>query len=126
MSERYARSAHGQEVVDQALQAAVQAGATEFFRTRQDPYGEMVNWFRGQQLSQEIGSDPVAYRAKIEAELTTKVQNEVLARLQAGRTPPTNLPPSLAQGTNAAAATAQVVPDGRSFFSSMMSKRPSQ
>lgn len=125
MSERYARSSHGTEVVDQALDAAIQAGATEYFKTRQDPYGEMVNWFRGQQLSQEIGTDPAAYRARIEAEVAAKVRAEVMAQLQAGRPTPQNLPPSLSTSTNASGGV-EHVPAAKDFFNSMMSNRPNR
>ncbi len=125
MSERYARTSHGSEVVDQALDAAIQAGATEYFKTRQDPYGEMVNWYRGQQLSQEIGTDPAAYRARIEAEVAAKVRAEVLAQLQAGRPTPQNLPPSLSTSTNASGGV-EHVPAAKDFFNSMMSNRPNR
>lgn len=120
MSERYARTTHGSEVVDQALEAAQRAGYDAMFVNRPDPYGEMVDWYRGQQVAQEIGTDPAAYRARIEAEVATRVRAEVMAQLQAGRTPPQNLPPSLSTSTNASGGV-EHVPSAKDHFNSMMS-----
>ncbi len=120
-SERFARTQHGNEIVDQALEAAQQAGYAQTFVNRADPYGELVSWYQGQRLSQEIGTDPAAYRARIEAEVKAKL----LAELRAGAGTPPNLPPSLSSATKAN-GTPEVVVSEKDFFNSMMSNRRTQ
>lgn len=101
LSMRLAVKEHGREVVQTAyaaLGAAMQAGdpnaRVEYQRIKasDDPYGDMVEWHKHSQAQAEIGSDPVAYREKLKA--------EILAELQAGN----------GQQQQAPAAAATVMP----------------
>lgn len=65
---------HGKDVVDAAYQAFVQAaqanpgalaGQYQQFMRSENPYGELVNWHKQQQVFKEVGADPSAYRAKL-------------------------------------------------------------
>ncbi len=67
-SERRARKAHGDELVDAAMNAAERAGVKHQFIEADDPYEELVGWFGKYQ----IAADPEAARAKIEAEILAK------------------------------------------------------
>jgi hypothetical protein len=40
-------------------------------------YAAAVQWYERQQINQEIGSDPAAYKAKLEAEIREKVLAEI-------------------------------------------------
>ncbi len=120
MSERYARTSHGNDAVDQALQAAVQAGYADHFKNRPDPYGEMVQWHQGQRLTQEVGPDLAAFKEKLRGELRA----ELLASIKSGQPIPQNLPPSLAGSANAAnPAAADSLTSDRDFFRQTMNPR---
>jgi len=117
-SEMIVRQQLGNEVVDKAVEAARQAQLGEHFLTRPNPYGELIEWYRGQQVAREVGPDPAAYRAKVRAE----ERAAVLAELKAGAQPPRNLPPSLSQAANAAGSQ-DVIPETKDFFNQMMAPR---
>lgn len=121
MSEAEARRAHGAETVAKAFEAARESGYAPSFVNREDPYGEMVSWYQGQQVRQEVGSDLNAFRQRIAAEERAKI----IAEMKGGATPqvPRNLPPSLSTATSANAQV-PVVQDGGDFFKSMFSKQP--
>lgn len=118
VSERYARDKYGDAVVDAATNAALESGYNQAFLRQADPYKATVEWYQGQQVRSEIGADPVAYRAKVEAEVRAKV----LAEMRAGTPPPSNLPPSLSTATRVNNAP-QVVESDKDFFKSMMNQR---
>lgn len=118
MSERYAREKFGNEAVDAATNAAVQAGYNQVFVQRSDAYKELMEWHQGQQVRQQIGTDPVAYRAQVEAEVRAKV----LAEMRQGTPPPSNLPPSLSNATRVNNSP-EIVQDGRGYFTQMMNPR---
>jgi hypothetical protein len=129
MSERYARSQPGgNEAVDQALEAAVKAGIAHTFRHRADPYAELVQWHQGQRLVQEVGTDPAAYRAKVEAEIRANLlaspefRASLIAGLKQGQPAPQNLPPSLATVTKANTAP-EVIGSDQDFFNSTFARR---
>lgn len=97
-SELVARQAHGEETVNAAREAFMSeaqqnpALAVEL-RRQQHPYDFVVNWHRRQRVLAEVGTDPAAYRAKIE----TEVRERVLAELAAAQPQkPAAPPPSLA------------------------------
>lgn len=117
-SEMLARSKHGDQVVDTAVEAALKSGLNRHFMAQPDPYRALIDWHNSQRVAQEIGNDPNAYRAKIEAEVRAKI----LAEMRAGTPPPRNLPPSLATATQAASAP-QVVQEAGDFFKSMMNRK---
>lgn len=73
ISEEMARQAHGDEMVDAALEAMRAAGlsADQFLKTRH-PWGELVKWHQAQAALQEIG-DPVKYREKLRAEIMAEM-----------------------------------------------------
>lgn len=78
-SEMRARLAHGSEAVDAAYQAAEAAGVVDQFRGQKDPWGALTSWHKAQQVQAEIGGDPAAYKARLEAEIRAKVQAEMVA-----------------------------------------------
>lgn len=80
MSERFARMQHGDDAVNIALEAAQSTGAIDQFRGQDDPWGKLVAWHKTQQVAQEIGPDPAAYRQKLEAEIRQKIQAEMAAK----------------------------------------------
>ena len=97
-SELVARQAHGEDAVNVAREAFMSeaqqnpALAVEL-RRQQHPYDFVVNWHKRQRVLAEVGTDPTAYRAKIESE----VRERVLAELAASQPQkPAAPPPSLA------------------------------
>lgn len=73
-SKMIAEQVHGKDTVDAAYQAFVQAaqsnpgalaGQYQQFMRSENPYGELVNWHKQQQVFKEVGADPSAYRAKL-------------------------------------------------------------
>jgi hypothetical protein len=116
-SEQRAREKFGDEIVNKATEAAVQSGYNQLFLNKPDAYKELVTWYQGQQVSQEIG-DPTQYRQRLETELRAKI----IAEMRQGTPPPANLPPSFAGSTKAAYA-APVVEDAGDFFKTMMNRR---
>jgi hypothetical protein len=117
LSESRAQEKHGADLVAKAFEAARESGFAPSFVNRSDPYGEMVAWYQGNQVRQEVGGDLNAYRAKVEAEVRAKI----IAEMKGGAQVPRNLPPSLSTATSAASSM-QVVPDEKDFFKSMFSK----
>lgn len=80
-SRRFAESQHGADTVNSAYRAMEQSLQSnnprawgEYNRIMQsgDPWGELVNWHKGQAALAEFGNDPAAYRAKLEAEILEK------------------------------------------------------
>lgn len=117
-SEMLARREVGDQVVDQAIESAVKSGLNQHFMKQSDPYRALITWHNSQRIAQEIGNDPNAYKARIEAEVRAKV----LAEMRAGTPPPRNLPPSLATATQAA-ITPQGQQDAGEFFKQMMNRK---
>lgn len=119
-SERRARSEHGAEAVDAAFEAAQRSGFAQAFVNKPDAYGEMVRWYKAQQVAETIGADPNAYRQKLEQEVRAKV----LAEMRQGTPPPSNIPPSLSQATRASPQyQTEVVGSDKDFFNEMMDRK---
>lgn len=78
-SELLARRHYGAQVVDEAFQAAQQAGVTGHFIREPDPYGALVEWHKKQKVLAEVGDDPGAYRKRLEEEVRQKVLEELKA-----------------------------------------------
>ena len=78
-SEMIARSKHGDQLVDEALNAAKQSGAAQHFVNKPDAYRALVDWYTRAKALQEIGPDPQAYRTKLESEIRAKVLEEMKA-----------------------------------------------
>lgn len=119
-SERRARSEHGAEAVDAAFEAAQRSGFAQAFVNKPDAYGEMVRWYKAQQVAETIGADPNAYRQRLEQEVRAKV----LAEMRQGTPPPSNIPPSLSQATRASPQYhTEVVGSDKDFFNEMMNRK---
>lgn len=106
-SEARARKAHGDQIVNAALQAAQQTGAAQHFTRAaysgqtSDAWGDMVTWYQRQSAIAKIG-DPTAYEKQVEE----RVRAKVLAELKQGGTPqkfPGSLADATAAGTQGAA-----------------------
>jgi hypothetical protein len=110
LSEDMAREAHGDEKVEAAQQAfkaavAKNPGLYGELQAQRNPYGWLMKWHAKQQAKAEIGDDPQAYRAKLEAELRAKWEAEQGFAASAAPAAPRNapvLPPSLAGMRSAA------------------------
>lgn len=94
MSERFARTTHGDDLVNEAFEAAEAAGNLDQFKGKKDAWGDLVKWHKSQKAMKEIGDDPAAYRERL--------RKELLAEMTAERAKnPANQPtPSLAGETN--------------------------
>jgi hypothetical protein len=117
-SEQNARKQHGDALVEEAAHAAHRQGLDGYFAARPSPHEEVIAWYKSQKIASEIGTDPDAYRQKIEAEARARV----LAELKQGTPPPSNLTPPLSSATRANAAPGHVESD-KDFFNSMMNRR---
>jgi hypothetical protein len=107
-SEMLARSKHGDQVVDQALEAAKQSGAAQHFVNKPDPYRALVEWYSRAKAMQEIGPDPTAYRTKLEAEIRAKVLEEMKGGAPAAQQP--RFPGSLADATQTGQSGGHLTP----------------
>lgn len=82
MSERFARSSHGDAAVDEAFEAARSAGVIGKFSAAagvRDPWGELVKWHKSQKAMEEIGPDPTAYKDNLRKQILAEVQAELAA-----------------------------------------------
>jgi len=100
MSERFARREFGDDLVNEALEAAQQAGMIDQFRGRKDAWGDLAKWHKAEKAKAEIGDDPEAYKARLKAELLAELKSETAAR---SVQPPASLAgqPNLASSTPA-------------------------
>jgi hypothetical protein len=106
-----ARTKYGNDtIVDQAVEAAGQAGLDKHFAAQRDPHGAAVSWYLTQQFAQRVGTDPAAYEAQVEA----RARERIIAEMRQGRQP-SNIPPSITSATNSASAP-NVVASSRDFF----------
>lgn len=83
ISEEMTRTQHGDEVVDAAFSAFQQASDPALHQqilNSRNPWGSLVKWHQGQELAREIGGDPAAYKAKVEAELRAKIEAEIATK----------------------------------------------
>lgn len=102
-SEERARDKHGDDLVNEALEAAKQAGhvdrGTFVQQDPRHPWGALVKWHQEQKALAAIGPDPDAYRKKLEAEIRAEI-----AKAGNGTTPgaaPPRFPGTLADNTAA-------------------------
>lgn len=125
MSEMLARREHGSEKVDQAVQAAIQAGLNRNFMMQPDPYKALLDWHTAQTVASQVGPDLKAWEARKEAEILAKYGIKPGTPTVATASPvaaPQNLPPSLAGATRANVAS-PVVETANDFFNAMMAPR---
>jgi hypothetical protein len=81
MSRFMAERDHGKEAVEAAyayFDAHPEQSAA--LLNEPSPFHAAVEVFNRQRVAQEIGSDPEAYRAKLEAEVRAKVESEMVAK----------------------------------------------
>ncbi|MBO6549112.1 MAG: hypothetical protein JJ964_05775 [Rhizobiales bacterium] len=113
-----AQAEFGQEVVQQAVKAAHDAGLSQDFRfNSNDPVGDCVKWHKQQLLIQETGGDLESYVSKIKAEAKAEALAEQQQNANAGQVSKGNIPPSLNKQTNAGGVEAFVSEDD--FFNNI-------
>ncbi len=97
-SERFARKEHGDEAVNAALEAARAARTVQAFTAGPDRWERMVKWHQQQQVVQEVGSDPAAYKTRLREEIAAELRESIKAEIMAEIRPaaPSAPPPSLA------------------------------
>jgi len=101
-SEFSARSKYGDDLIDAAVEAAIDAGVNMQLVNERNPYEALVRWHKQHVTMQEIGPDPDAYKSS----LKEQARQELLAELKAGKIgidgqpiQPTRFPGSLASAT---------------------------
>jgi hypothetical protein len=83
MSETLAKEKYGNEIVDEAVQAALAAGiARHFYVGSSHPYADVVAWYKKQKVLSEIGDDPDAYRQKLREEVLAELGQQVPSQPQ--------------------------------------------
>ncbi len=106
---------YGNDVVNAAVQAADAAGVGQQLRVNsQNPYAEAVAWYQTQQLRQEVGNDPAAYKAQVMKEAREQALEELKAEQSQGNANP-KIPPSIRNVTDAGNGQAQVLSDEDHF-----------
>lgn len=111
MSEMLARDKFGDQVVDQAVEAAMRANVAQQFLKTRHPYAEIVNWHKREQALAKIGPDPDAYEKMLEDRIRGKVLEELKAgqMAQGGAAPaPQKFPGTLADATQSGAPGAHL------------------
>lgn len=95
----------GKDLVDEAY-AYFDANPAQShqFLSHPSPFHAAVDFYQRQKTAQEVGSDPEAYRAKIEAEVRAKIESEQAAKQAA------TAAPSLAASPNLGARNSSVAP----------------
>lgn len=124
MSENMLRSRVGDEAVDQLIKEfeTIRAEQPDLgdklaseLRMQRDPYGWAYNQLEAIRMQREIGNDPAAYRARMEAEIRAKLEEEFRGGGQGGTVPQQPVSPvagrapSLAGVRSAAARSAPVI-----------------
>lgn len=82
MSQMVAEEKHGREAVAAAMKAItdeVELNPNARFEVQRmmnspHPYGALVDWHKQRNVLSEIGTDPVAYREKVKAEILAEIQ----------------------------------------------------
>ena len=99
LSETLVRDSHGDETVDAALQALETSSPADQMRVKsaKSPWHELVRWHNERRTVQEIGTDPDAYRARVEAEVRAQLEAEMAAKQVRQKPAPA---PSLASETS--------------------------
>lgn len=98
MSQRFAVAQYGAEAVQAALASVPNHIANGFYANSADPFGDLMEWHKEQQVRKEVGTDLDGFKKRIEDE----VRQKVLAELKAGGAngqPQPRFPGSLANAT---------------------------
>lgn len=98
--EERVRDKHGDQVVNEAMQAAEQAGIVDRLRNQENPWASLIRWHVDHKQRTEIGGDLDAFKKRIADEAVA----QALANLKAGNTTagtpqPQQFPGSLAAAT---------------------------
>ena len=121
-SERMARKEYGGKIVDEATQAALQAGVNQHFLNRQDPYEDLIKWHKRQSTLQRIGDDPDAYDQRVRDKVLEEIRTGKVVVGPGGQpAPQQRLPGSLIDATSSGQQGARSITDGdlaKSIFGS--------
>ncbi len=91
MSRFLAEREFGKEAVQQAVDYFNDHPGSERFLNEASPFHAAVEFVKQQQVAAEIGNDPAAYEAKVEARVRAKIEAEMAAKQaadMAGKTAP--------------------------------------
>lgn len=115
-SEARARDKFGDETVDKALKAAVDAGVAQHFVRSPNAYQDMIKWHNNMINRQRVGDDVDAFEKRIREEERQKTIEELKAgrvSVMPGQTPqqPQRFPGSLVDATASGPQGAQAVSD---------------
>lgn len=98
ISRRMAERQYGADAVQQAVTTVPAGIANQLYANSPDPYGDLMEWHKEQQVRKEVGTDLDAFKKKIEEEVRQKVLAELKAGGANGAQPP-KFPGSLANAT---------------------------
>jgi hypothetical protein len=123
-SERMARRTHGNEVVNEALKAAYEAGIANKFQYTDEPFEDLLRWHKRMKGLQRVGDDVDGFEKQIREQERQKVIEELRTgkvALNGQGQPPPRLPGSLVDATSSGPQGAQSISDediARSVFGS--------
>lgn len=80
LSKTKAEMLHGADKVQAAYAAAQEAGMIDELGVKSDAWGELVKWHQREQVLSEVGDDPAAYRARVEADVRKQLEAEMVAK----------------------------------------------
>lgn len=116
VSERFARMKHGDETWEDTQEwLKARPDMVAWARNQSDPCEAAIQQYKREQLADEIGTDPAAYRARIEAEIRAsvlsdpQVRSSILAEMgavPAGQSPQTQQRPAPPPGAATARSAA--------------------
>jgi hypothetical protein len=136
LSERFARMKHGDDTWEDTQEwLRARPDMVAWARNQGDPCEAAIQQYKREQLADEIGTDPAAYRARIEAEIRAsvltdpQVRSSILAEMgaapaapnapQTQRTPP---PPAASTTRSAAPRGGDQAFSGPTPMSAMLNK----
>lgn len=91
----------GKETVDKAVEFFNDpryAAMSHQMMNEPSPFHAAVEFAQRQMVAEQVGSDPEAYRQKVEAEVRAQIEQEMLGKAPRSATPP---PPSMAKAPSA-------------------------
>lgn len=109
ISERFARKEHGPLFEEARDWLATRPDVEQWAQGQDDPWDAAINLYKREKLAAEIGDDPAAYRARIEAEVRAQFEGQA-PQQQPGMTAQ---PPRLPQSASAARSAPPRGQDGK-------------
>lgn len=109
ISERFARKEHGPLFEEARDWLATRPDVEQWAQGQDDPWDAAINLYKREKLAAEIGDDPAAYRARIEAEVRAQFEQQP-AQQQPGMTA---AQPRLPQSASAARSAPPRGQDGK-------------